>query len=80
VYDPIETLQWMLDESRAALAEDTAPAADGGRPRKKTKAQKADEALRVDVLTEALWNISGRPASLPEFAAQWTAEREVVPA
>jgi hypothetical protein len=77
VYDPIDTLQWMLDEARAALAEDSL-AADGVRARKKTKAQKAEEAVRVDVLTEALWNIAGRPCELPEFSARNGSQRAVV--
>jgi len=77
VYDPIQTLHWMLDEACAALAEDSVAATDGTRARKKTKAQKAEEATRVDVLTEALWNIAGRPSPLPEFAAQAAARRPV---
>ncbi len=72
MYDPIETLHWMLDDARAALADDriipdeTRPAA---RPRAKSKARKAEEALRVAVLEEALWNIAGRPVPLDEFRA-----------
>jgi hypothetical protein len=71
VYDPIETLHWMLDDARSALADDrildaTRP---GARPRVKSKARKAEEALRVAVLEEALWNIAGRPVPLDEFRA-----------
>jgi hypothetical protein len=71
VYDPMETLHWMLDDARAALAEDRMPdpARAGARPRVKTKARKAEEAQRVAVLEEALWNIAGRPVPLEDFRA-----------
>jgi hypothetical protein len=72
VYDPIETLSWMLEEARAELAQDSIvdPARPTARPKAKTKATKAAEAARVDVLVEALWNIHGRPEPLPDFAAR----------
>jgi hypothetical protein len=73
VYDPIETINWMLDEARAALAEDTVPGA-GARPRAKSKAVKAEEAQRVAVLTEVLWNVAGRPVPLSQFTADVTAQ------
>jgi hypothetical protein len=75
VYDPIETLTWMLEEARADLAQDSTidPTRPTARPKAKTKAVKAAEAVRVDVLVEALWNIQGRPEPLPDFAARLTA-------
>jgi hypothetical protein len=76
VYDPIETLSWMLEEARAELAQDSAidPARPTARPKAKSKATKAVEAARVDVLVEAIWNIQGRPEALPDFAARLTGE------
>ena len=50
MYDPIETLSWMLEEARAELAQDSAidPARPTARPRAKSKATKAVEAARVE--------------------------------
>ena len=72
VYDPIDTLTWMLDEARAELAQESTidPARPTARPKAKTKATRAAEATRVDVLVEVLWNIQGRPEPLPDFAAR----------
>lgn len=80
MYDPIETLSWMLDDARAQLAQDSTIDLDRptSRPKAKTKATKAVEAARVDVLVEALWNIQGRPAPLPDFAARLVDERTQV--
>jgi hypothetical protein len=80
VYDPIETLSWMLDEARAELAQESTvdPTRPTARPKAKTKAVKAAEAVRVDVLVEALWNIQGRPAPLPDYAARLVDERTQV--
>jgi hypothetical protein len=72
VYDPVETLEWMIGETLAALASDEVldPARPGARPRRKGKAARAAEELRLATLCEALWNVAGRPVPLEAFAAR----------
>jgi hypothetical protein len=70
-YDPIDTLRWMLEETRREIASDTATGPDGRR-RRKTKAQRHDEQVRLDTLCEALWNVGGRRGS-PESVAEMIA-------
>ena len=66
MYDPIDTVQWMLDGVRdAVLAETTVT--DAGRPKKKTKAQREADRLRYETLCEVIWNVHGRPEPLDEL-------------
>lgn len=66
-YDPLETIQWMLEEARRELDAEVAVLPDG-RTRKKTKAQRNDDRVRFDTLCEVIWNVTGRPESLEAFA------------
>jgi hypothetical protein len=69
VYDPVETLEWMIGEALAALREDELPPArPGGRPRRKSKAQRQADEVRLATLTETLWNLLGRPEPLDVLA------------
>jgi hypothetical protein len=67
VYDPIDTLHWMLDGVRAAVVTETTPT-ESGRSKKKTKAQRDGERVRYETLCEVMWNVTGRPEPLDEFA------------
>ena len=67
MYDPIDTVQWMLDGVRAAVLTETT-VADSGRPKKKTKAQREADRLRYETLCEVIWNVQGRPEPLEELA------------
>ena len=66
-YDPLETIQWMLEEARRELDAEVSVLADG-RTKKKTKAQRNDDRVRFDTLCEVIWNVTGRPESLEAFA------------
>ncbi len=66
IYDPIDTVHWMLDGVRGAVLTETT-IADGGRPKKKTKAQREADRLRYETLCEVIWNVSGRPEPLEEM-------------
>ena len=67
IYDPIDTVQWMLAGVRGAVLTETT-IADSGRPKKKTKAQREADRLRYETLCEVIWNVSGRPEPLEELA------------
>lgn len=58
-YDPLETIAWMLEEARAELASETYVTAEG-RTRRKTTAQRAGDAVRLETLCEVIWNVTGR--------------------
>ena len=62
-YDPLETIDWMLEEARREVLAETTVLEDG-RSRKKTKAQRHDDRVRFDTLCAVVWNISGRPEPL----------------
>lgn len=68
VYDPLDTLRWMVAQAAAGLAEATY-VDDAGRTRKKTKERRAAEATRYETLCEVLWNVSGRSMPLEEVIA-----------
>lgn len=69
MYDPMDTVQWMLAGVRAeVLAEVTS--LENGRTRKKTKAQREADRLRYETLCEVLWNVSGRQEPLDKFAGR----------
>ena len=67
VYDPLDTLNWMLDGVRTAVATDTTPT-ESGKPKKKTKAQRDADRVRYETLCEVIWNVTGRQEPLDEFA------------
>lgn len=67
-YSVKDTVRWMLDEAIAVAAEDKAADARGVM-RAKSKARRAQEASRIGVLAEVLWNAKGRPGDLDEFIA-----------
>ena len=69
MYDPIDTVRWMLDGVRGAVLTD-ATVTDSGRPKKKTKAQREADRLRYETLCEVLWNVSGRPEPLDDLSAR----------
>ena len=72
MYDPIDTVQWMLDGVRdAVLAETTV--SDAGRTKKKTKAQREADRLRYETLCEVIWNVHGRPEPLDELTERMLA-------
>ena len=66
-YDPLETVQWMLDEARRELLLDTY-ITDEGKARKKTKAMRNDDRVRFDTLCTVLWNVNGRTEPLESVA------------
>ena len=66
-YDPLDTIQWMLDEARRELQLDTF-ITDEGRARKKTKAQRNDDRVRFDTLCTVIWNVTGRTEPLEVVA------------
>ncbi len=63
MYDPIGTVQWMIDGVRGAVLTDTT-VTESGRAKRKTKAQREADRLRYETLCEVLWNVSGRPEPL----------------
>lgn len=67
-YSVKDTVRWMLDEATAVASEDKAADARGVM-RTKSKARRAQEAARVGVLAEVLWNAKGRLGDLDEFIA-----------
>lgn len=67
VYDPIDTVQWMLDGVRDAVLADTTVTAVG-RAKKKTKAEREADRVRYETLCEVIWNVSGRPEPLDRLA------------
>jgi hypothetical protein len=67
MYDPIETVHWMLHGVRDQVLTESV-VAESGRPKKKTKAQREADRLRYETLCEVLWNVQGRPEPLDELA------------
>lgn len=63
VYDPIDTVQWMLDGVRDAVLTETT-VTPVGRAKKKTKAEREADRVRYETLCEVIWNVSGRPEPL----------------
>jgi hypothetical protein len=72
IYDPIDTVQWMLDGVRSAVLTETT-VTEAGRPKKKTKAQREADRLRYETLCEVLWNVTGRPEPLDELTERFLA-------
>jgi hypothetical protein len=72
MYDPRETLQWMIDEAAAEVRTETAPDA-GGRHRRKARARREAELARLSTLCEVAWNMDGRPVPFEEMVARVTA-------
>jgi hypothetical protein len=68
VYDPFDTLQWMVAQAGAELGEATY-VDETGKSRKKTKERRAAEVTRYETLCEVLWNVSGRTMPLEEVIA-----------
>ena len=68
-HDPVKTLRWMLEESVREVGRDTVTE-QSGRTRPKSKARRAQDEMRVDVLCEVLWNVSGRRRSLEELRTE----------
>lgn len=66
-YDPLETIDWMLEEARREVYAETTVLEDG-RTKKKTKAQRNDDRVRFDTLCAVVWNITGRPEPLEVVA------------
>jgi hypothetical protein len=62
-YDPLDTINWMLEEARREVYAETV-LLDDGRTKKKTKAQRNDDRVRFDTLCAVMWNITGRPEPL----------------
>lgn len=71
-YDPMDTARWMLDGLRWSLSQETSTGANG-KPKKKTKAQLAEEQLRAATLVELMWNVEGRPGDLEAFTERLAA-------
>lgn len=69
VYDPLDTVRWMLDGVRAEVLADVIPL-ENGKTKKKSKAQREADRLRYETLCEVLWNVSGRQEPLDEFAGR----------
>lgn len=69
VYDPVDTVNWMLAGVRAEVLAEAVPL-ENGRTKKKTKAQREADRLRYETLCEVLWNVTGRPEPLDEFAGR----------
>jgi hypothetical protein len=65
-YDPLETIQWMLEEARREL--DSEFVLVDGRAKKKTKAQRNDDQVRFSTLCTIIWNVTGRPVPLEVIA------------
>lgn len=65
VYDPLDTVRWMVAEAAAELTEATY-VDEAGKSRRKTKDRKAREPARYETLCEVLWNVAGRPVPLDE--------------
>ena len=66
MYDPINTVHWMLDGVRTAVLTDATVTATGT-PKKKTKAQREADRLRYETLCEVIWNVNGRPEPLEDM-------------
>lgn len=68
VYDPIDTVRWMVADAGAEVAHETYVDTNG-KSRKKTKERRALELARHETLCEVLWNIAGRPVPFEEVMA-----------
>jgi hypothetical protein len=68
VYDPYDTLRWMVADAGAQVVE-TTYTDESGRTRKKAKERRAMEAARYETLCEVLWNVAGRPMPLDDVIA-----------
>lgn len=66
-YDPLETIQWMLEEARRELDSEFVVLVDG-RTRKKTKARRNDDQVCFSTLCTVIWNVTGRPVPLEAIA------------
>lgn len=66
MYDPLDTVRWMLDGARAEVLRDISTGVDG-RKKRKTKAKREEDRLRYETLCELVWNINGRPEPLEDF-------------
>jgi hypothetical protein len=69
MYDPMDTVNWMLAGVRAEVLTEAVPTGNG-RAKKKTKAQREADRLRYEILCEVLWNVSGRQEPLDELAGR----------
>jgi len=69
MYDPMDTVHWMLAGVRAEVLAEAVPL-ENGRAKKKTKAQREADRLRYETLCEVLWNVSGRQEPLDQFAGR----------
>lgn len=69
MYDPMDTVHWMLAGVRAEVLAEAVPSGNG-RAKKKTKAQREADRLRYETLCEVLWNVSGRQEPLDELAGR----------
>lgn len=69
VYDPLDTLRWMVAEARTELGSETYED-ESGRSRRKSKERRSAERVRYETLCEVLWNVAGRPGALEEVTAQ----------
>jgi hypothetical protein len=69
IYDPMDTVRWMLAGVRTEVLAEVIPL-ENGRTKKKTKAQREADRLRYETLCEVLWNVSGRQEPLDEFAGR----------
>jgi hypothetical protein len=65
-YDPLDTVQWMLNGVRDAVLTEVV-VSEGGRAKKKSKAQRESERLRYETLCEVVWNVNGRPEPLDQL-------------
>jgi hypothetical protein len=67
MYDPMDTMRWMLDEARdAVLAESYVD--EKGKTKAKPKARRDADRIRYETLCEVIWNVAGRPEPLETVA------------
>jgi len=66
LYDPLDTVRWMLAGVREEVMSEQTTGA-GGRAKRKTKAQREADRLRYETLCEVVWNVSGRQEPLDEL-------------
>jgi len=69
MYDPMDTVHWMLAGVRAEVLSEAIPL-ENGRTKKKTKTQREADRLRYETLCEVLWNVSGRQEPLDVFTGR----------
>ena len=68
MYDPLDTLNWMVAEARAEVSADVY-VDPSGRRRAKPKGRREAERIRYETLCEVLWNVAGRPVEFSEMTA-----------